>query len=236
MELRFVDWKLYARTDRLFVKSFCDERASRFLVVCDDSESMRYPKDGPMKIQLAGELALGLAFLAVRRQKDALHLTALSQVSGDDLSESQPLGGIFVGIERILNEAKSSATSAPLLESLSNLDLRYPTTIIVISDLYEQPGEVLNWSLRMRHRGHECWFLQTLSREEIALPFESLRNFVDVETGHKLQLDPRAIRSHYSRALHDHISGLKALAAHGRYALGIVGQDPAVILKRFLTD
>lgn len=236
VEPRFLDWKLYARTDRLFVKSFCDERASRFLMICDDSASMMYPPDGRTKLHLASELALGLAFLAVQRQKDSVGLAPLSQAPRA-AADSQSLGAILAGLETILaNSADASGASSGIVDLLSKLELRYPTTVIVISDLYDDPGALLKWSLQMRHRGHESWFLHVLSKEEVGLPYESLRNFVDVESGQKLQLDPRAIRAHYSRALHEHIAGLKLLAAHGRYALGILGQDPSVILKRFLSD
>ena len=121
-------------------------------------------------------------------------------------------------------------------ESLSKLDLRRPTTVIVLSDLYDQPGALLGLSRRARRAGHEFWFLHILSREEIALPFETLRDFVDLESGRRLQLDPPAIRAAYSQALHDHVAALKSLATLGRYTLGILGHDPAEILKRFLQD
>lgn len=245
-ELRFLDWKLYARCDRLFVKSFCDERASRFLLIVDDSASMRYPFEGPSKLDLAAQLAMGLAYLAAQRQKDAVNLTLLSDLPADRSDEFVSFGSILMKLQSLLNPAagseesvgRSGKSSAPPLiaEKLSTLDLRRPTTVIFISDLYEQPMALQNISRRARRLGHEFWFLHVLSKDEIALPYENLRNFIDVETNSKLQLDPQAIRAHYSRALHEHISALRSLAAHGRYGFGVLGHDPAEILKHLLQD
>jgi len=238
-ELRFLDWKLYARCDRLFVKSFCDERASRFLIVLDDSPSMVYPLEGFTKLNLACELAMGIAYLAAHRQKDAVRLLPLSSVPAGPNEQHQALGHMMLELQKISSSARISAAArvpSGIADSLSKLEFRRPTTVIFISDLYEHPAELQKLSLRARRQGHEYWFLHVLSKEEIALPYESLHNFIDVESNQRMQLDPRAIRAHYSRAVHDHISALRTLAAHGRFVLGIVGQDPAEILKRLLQD
>lgn len=235
VELRFLDWKLYARTDRLYVKSFCDERASRFLIVVDDSPSMHYPIEGRGKLDLACELALGLSFLAAHRQKDAVSVVPLSLASAERREEFSTLGSIMRRLQKLSTETETRPVSE-ISASLARLDLRRPTTVIVLSDLYDEPAAILGLSRRMRRLGHEFWFLQILSKEEIALPYDSLRDFVDLESGQKLQLDPRAIRAHYSRALHEHMSALKSLASHGRYSLAILGHDSVDILKRFLQD
>lgn len=245
MELRFLDWKLYARCDRLFVKSFCDERASRFLIVIDDSPSMEYPLQGRNKLDLACELSMGLAYLAAQRQKDAVALQVLSEISNGQKDELSSFGSILMRLQKLSADSPGGAAprsekrkwpNGSIAESLSRLELRRPTTVIFISDLYEDPAAIQTLSRRARRLGHEYWFLQVLSKEEIALPFENLQNFVDVESDQRLQLDPHAIRAHYSQALHGHISALRSLASQGRFTLGILGQDPSEILKRFLQD
>lgn len=236
VELRFVDWKLYARCDRLFVKSFCDERASRFLIILDDSPSMRYPLEGQTKWTLACELAMGLAYLAAQRQKDAVNIATLSSIASGRLDEFRAFGSILMELQKLSAAAAERRGEWPIAGALTRIELRRPTTLIFLSDLYEEPGALMSLSRRARRSGHEFWFLQILSKEEIALPYENLRNFIDVESRQRMQLDPRTIQAHYSRTLHEHISALRSLASLGRFSLGILGQDPAEILKRFLHD
>ncbi|MBI4177929.1 DUF58 domain-containing protein [bacterium] len=238
VELRFLDWKLYARTDRLYVKSFCDERASRFLLVVDDSPSMRFPPEGRTKLDLARDLAAGLAFLAAQKQKDAVGLLPLSQVASGISGDFRSFGWLLSELQKESFAAPSqpSAPPSPLADALSMLDLRHPTTVIFISDLYEAPSRLMTLALGARRRGHEFWFMHVLSKEEIALPFSEFRNFVDMESSERVDLDPQAVRAHYSGALHDHLQALKPLAGMGRYGMGILGQNPADILKRFLAD
>lgn len=242
VELRFLDWKLYARTDRLYVKSFCDERASRFLILLDDSPSMKWPTDrmeATTKLDMACDLAAALSFVAAQKQKDAVNFSALSRAEAGSRESFKSFGSILMEIQTrsFQTETPMPPTPAPpIADILSKLDLRHPTTVILISDLYELPGRLLKLSRTARRRGHEFWFLHVLSREEIALPYEDFRNFVDMESNERIDLDPHAIHAHYSNALHEHLQALKCLAAAGRYTLGILGQNPAEILKRFLAD
>ncbi len=239
-ELRFLDWKLYARCDRLYVKSFCDERASRFFLIVDDSASMVYPLEGRTKLHLSAELALGLAYLAGHRQKDAVSVLPLSEVGRRRQDDIQSIGAILLELQKLISHIEQKKPRPPadpsLADRLAKLDLRYPTTVILISDCYENPSDLMELSRRSRRNGHEFWLLQVLSREEIALPCEQAKDFVDLESGLRLQLDPRAIHSHYHRAIHDHIRSLKSLTALGRFSLAILGQDPVDVLKHFLHD
>jgi len=197
-DLRRVDWRLYARTDRLHVKQFEEETQLRVFLVLDVSASMDYQsRPGAMrKIEFARIVTAALALLA-QRQGDAFGLG----VAGSDLSDflraraSVVHWQTFVGkLETVLPQGKTG-----LAKSLEDLAEVIParSMVVIASDFYEEPARLDAALQRLRYDHHEVVGLHVLDPQEIEFDLDVAGTFTDLESGSKLKLDAAAVRRGY---------------------------------------
>ncbi|HMB89529.1 MAG TPA: DUF58 domain-containing protein [Rhodothermales bacterium] len=209
-ELRHVDWKVYAKTDRHYVKQYEEETNLRHYVVLDTSPSMRYKHAGALsKLEYGSYLAAALHFLMVK-QRDATGLIAFDESIHTMLrpkSTQRFLRQILLHLERITDgqaEGKRTSAASVLNEVADRIARR--SLVVVITDLFENVEEhdaLLKALRHLRHRGHEVLVFHVLESEtERNFQFPDVPMvFRDMETGEEISLQPAQLREHYAEAV-----------------------------------
>ena len=195
-DLAGLDWKVYARSDRHFVKKFEEETNVECHLLVDVSRSMQYGT-GPMtKREYAQTLAACLAYL-MQRQRDAAGLMAFD----NDIVRRVPPGTrpghlrmLLAELDR-LPDGRDSDLSKPLERLAAALVRR--GIIVLISDLLDEPARVIRGLELLRARGSEVVVFQVLDRAELTFPFENATQFRDLETGAEVLTRPADVRETY---------------------------------------
>ncbi len=207
-DLRALDWKLFARSDRYYIKKFEDETTRRCYLVVDQSKSMAFGSLSYNKLEYAKTLAATLAYY-LSMQRDSVGLMTFDEQIGDYLSaRNRPghLRGILVALSRPV-AGKGTDIDAPLRQIASLVRRR--GLIVLISDLLA-PIETLQTNLAyLRSRGHEVMILRVLDPGETDLKLESPGMIVDMETGKEIYLDPDISRAGYREKFKRHQAELQ---------------------------
>lgn len=205
---RYLDWRLYARTDRYYIKKYEDETNLRCHLLVDNSQSMGYGSIGFSKAQYGNTLAATLAYF-LHLQGDATGLLTFDQEIRDYLPARHRPGHLRHVMFAL--EKPSTGTSTDLNAPLKRIVeiVRKRGLLILISDLFA-PINALDASLsNLRACGHEVVIFQILDPAELTFNFEQASMFRDLESGEKLYIDPRAARRHYTEKLHAHIAAVE---------------------------
>ena len=209
-ELRHVDWKVFAKTDRHYVKQYEEETNLRSYVVLDTSTSMRYHHHGALsKLEYGAHLAAAFHFLMIR-QRDATGLIAFDDrvhTSMAPKSTSSYLRQLLSALSRIAEadpSAKRTAAAATLGEVAERIARR--SLVVIITDLFENVAghdDLLKALRHLRHRGHEVLVFHVLeSATERRFSFPDVPMlFRDMETGEEVTLQPAQLRENYEEAV-----------------------------------
>lgn len=231
-DIRRIDWKAYGKIDRYFVKEYREATNLKAFIVLDCSASMGYGSNGMSKFDYGATLAASLAYLMLRQQ-DAVGLVTFS----DRMNRMIPPKAIRGYLFAILKELEEVKPDGPtrgglvLQELASSLSRR--GLVIVISDLLDEPAEIVKGLRQLRSRGHEVIVFQLLDRDELELPFEDPTLFRDLESELKLLTDPQSIRSIYLEVLGSLLETYKKTCASQRIDYSLF--DTTVGLDRALT-
>ncbi len=207
---RYLDWKLLARTDRMFIKRFEDETNLRCTLVVDQSRSMGYGSVGHSKIDYAKTLAAALAFF-LARQRDATGLLTFDEgVSEYIPARYRPghLRRLMVGLERTVSGSTTDVNTA--LERVANI-VSKRGMVVLISDLLT-PIDTLHKQLGYLHsRGHDVVILRILDPAETEFNFQNEALFEDSESLKQLYIDPQSTRAEYLKRFDEHAAQLKQI-------------------------
>jgi uncharacterized protein (DUF58 family) len=235
-DIRRIDWRLFARSDRYFLKQFEADSNASFLIALDISPSMRFGSSGITKLDYARGLAACLAYLA-NSQKDRVGLMTFDR----DVREFiPPRGGRLEAILRALGEipeARGTALLGPPLARAAEASRR-AGIVVLLSDLYEEPEAVVDAIRVLQHRGSEVVVLHILDPAERVFPFEDIATFEDLETGELVPADPQKIRSEYQGLVRKHIDSLREKLGRDRiqHVLMETSTPLEVALRHFLRD
>ena len=209
-ELRHVDWKVYAKTDRFYVKQYEEETNLRHYVVLDTSASMRYKGDADLsKLEYGSFLAAGLHNLMMK-QRDATGLIGFDEtVHTVRPPKATPgyLRQLLATLEQLTDrdaEGERTSAAAALDEVAERIGRR--SLVVVITDLFENiaaHNDLLKSLRHLRHRGHEVIVFHVLegqTERRFRFPDRPML-FRDVETGDEVTLQPAQIRDHYEEAV-----------------------------------
>jgi uncharacterized protein (DUF58 family) len=201
-DLATLDWKVYARTDRHVVKKFEEETNLECHLLLDVSRSMGYGSAGITKLQYGSFLAAALAYL-MNRQRDAVGLIAFD----DEITEMRPasarvghLTSLLVTLER-LKLGEQTNVAKPLRDLAEAIRKR--GLVVLISDLLDEPGRVIDGLKHFRYRGTEVLVFHVLDPAELTFPFEQVARFRDVETSDEVVAVPSTVRAQYLQAMGD---------------------------------
>ena len=206
-ELRHLDWKLYGRTDRHFIKRFSAETAMNVLLAVDTSGSMGYASGEISKLRFAAFLAAGLAWLA-HCQGDAPGLVLLA----DGVRHYTPPRSGPGQLQHLFKqlETASAGGETSLSAALGQLAAMTPRRgmIVFISDLWDDPDSMTRALKHFRHRGHDVIVLHVLDRAERRFEFKGTVLFEDMETRQEVQVDADDMRRTYLDELQEFIAAV----------------------------
>lgn len=241
--LKDVDWKVFAKTDKLFTKRYEEETNLRCQVVLDISDSMRYPREGISKLEYGAYLTAALQYLMVM-QRDATGLTLFdSEVNfyAPPKSKKSWLVPMFSKLEEIVqnkeNLRHTTATASVLHQLARKFNRR--SFVVLITDLFnqvEQQDEFFRALQHLRHAKHEVVLFHLLDRkteERFEFPNRPLI-LEDLETGEKIQVQPNQIRDNYQNIMRERKALFKRKAHE--FNIDFVEVDIASSYEKVLTD
>ncbi|NOZ64180.1 MAG: DUF58 domain-containing protein [Caldiserica bacterium] len=195
-DLKYLDWKVFARTDRYYLKRFQEETNLKCYILLDTSRSMIFGSGEVSKMDYAKFLAASLSYL-LTKQKDAVGLLTFNE----DISQYLPPKSTTRHLHRILEvleetKAENKTCLSKIFHALAE-NIKRRGLIIVISDLFDEPEEVIKAIRHFRHRKHEVIVFHILDPYEISFDFRDLGEFLDLETGERIFLNPHLVREEY---------------------------------------
>ncbi|MEX2336001.1 MAG: DUF58 domain-containing protein [Fulvivirga sp.] len=206
---RHIDWKAYAKTDRLYTKRYEEETNLRCQLVIDNSSSMHYPRDTKGKLTFSILAAAAIAYL-LQKQRDAVGLTVFS----DQIETTTPIKSTGAHLNKLLiqlehlyhqkNEHKKTAVTNILHEVAEKNHKR--SLIIIFSDMFDNENEIddlFKGLQHLKHNKHEVLLFHVTDKAtEYTFNFEDRPyEFVDLESGQKLKLQPHEVKDHYTKQM-----------------------------------
>jgi uncharacterized protein (DUF58 family) len=236
-DLRHVDWNLFARTDRCYLKKYEGETNSQLTILFDASNSMQYGEHSPNKADYARYIAASLFYLAIRNQRDAAGIIVFDDEVRDYIQPSTrqgQLARLFSALEKA--EPKARTDFSKPLGHFQNL-LHRRGIVIVISDFYEDPELIVRALETLRHKGNDVVLFHILAPEEVQPKLRTSTILVDLESNQKLEVTPEYVNSVYRTKIQDHISQLRSRsqAAGLEYAQVCTDRPLDTLLREYLT-
>ena len=199
-DLSTLDWKVYGRSDRFYVKRFEEETNVDCRILLDVSASMSYRSGAVSKLQYGSYLAAALAWL-MHRQRDAVGLLTFDEwIVANVPVSARPghLRRILVALEQLAAGRRSNVSQA--LHALAGA-MRRRGMVVLISDLLDDPGAVVAGLKHLKFRGSEVVVFQLLDPAELQFPFARATRFQDLETGREVTAVAGEIREGYVREM-----------------------------------
>jgi uncharacterized protein (DUF58 family) len=237
--IKNIDWKLYGRTDKMFVKRFEEETNLRCILVIDNSSSMYYPVrekpslDHPNKITFSIYAAAALMNL-MRKQRDAVGLNVFSDTisfSTSAKSNSVHFKYLYAELEKMLapipvETRRDTAATVALHEIADNIHKR--SLVVIFSDMFEtsRDSSALFAALQhLRHNKHEVVLFHVVDKkQEIDFEFDNRPyKFIDLESGRQVKVNPLEVKAEYNRSVQAFTSELKMKC--GQYRIDFVEAD-----------
>ncbi len=203
-EIRRLDWKIFGRSDRFYIREYDEETNLRATIVLDTSGSMGYRgSGGVLKLDYARKLAASLAYLLMSQQ-DAVGLITFDTKLREIIPNRTKITHLHLLLETLVKARPGGETAlAPVIESLG-AQLKRRGLIILISDFFDDAAALLKAIGVLRHQGQEIIVLQLWDRDELEFPFSRWARFENLEnTEDHVQLDPAAVRQRYLEVLAD---------------------------------
>jgi uncharacterized protein (DUF58 family) len=224
-DLRRLDWRVFARSDRHYIKQYEEESNVRVTFVVDASASMKYKGSAPLsKFDYASTLVVALSML-LTRQQDPVGLVLFDEAATTVLPPNATQAQVAVIAGLLENCTPSRKTELGGLLRTVTGQLRRRSLLVIVSDLFTDLDAVYDGLNRLRFHGHEVLVMQVLDRDELELPFDGPTIFRDIEGDEELFAEPWAFRRSYQRAMDEFLEGV-------RKECGNRGYDHV----RFLTD
>ncbi len=217
-DIRRIDWRLYARSDRFYVKLFEAETNTNFVAALDVSRSMDYASDGITKAEYARFLVATLTYFS-SRQRDRIGLVTF----GNDLIDYIPPSAKH--LDTILHNLARLGTKDPRRDRRKNKEaaegssfertmnrvagaMRRRGILVVVSDFYEPAQDIVDALVRLKHSGQDVIAFHLLDPSELEFSFEDPSSFEDLESEVRIPIIPEKLRSQYQTLLSDHTQTL----------------------------
>jgi uncharacterized protein (DUF58 family) len=205
-DIRRIDWRLFARSDRHYIKLFEADTNANFAVLLDVSASMSYGSHSLTKLDYARYLAACLTFFS-SRQRDRVGLVTFDHEIVEYVPPSMKHLDTILHLLDKATAGRAGALEKPLLQITERLGRK--GIVVVISDFYQEPDEVIRAVGPLRARGHDVIVFQVMDPTELEFPFEEASGFEDLETGEQIPVVPTKLREDYKRMVGNHMETLK---------------------------
>src|SRR5215831_7538430 len=236
-DLRHVDWNVFARTDRCFLKRYRGETNTQLLILLDTSASMSYASHPVSKLDYARFVAASLCYMA-NLQRDAAGLIVFDEDVVNYVQPSTRQGQLFRLLHAIEGAKVGTHTDfkKPFVHFQNFLHRR--GLVVVLSDFYEQPEEIVKTVEPLRYKGNEVVLFHLLDPQEIKPKFREPVLLVDMENAREaLEVSPEYARNEYRKRIDGHIEALrsKARSAGMEYFLMDTGRPLDEGLREYLS-
>jgi uncharacterized protein (DUF58 family) len=207
-DIRRIDWRVFGRTDRFYVKEFEADTNANFVVILDISRSMDYASQGITKLDYARYLAACLSYFS-RQQRDRVGLITIA----DDLVDFVPpsakhLDVVLHTIDRI-RPAGQGSLAGPLMKIAEATKRR--SILALVSDLYDEPEAVVRAANVLKNKGNDVIVFQILDPAELNFPFDEASHFLDLESGDRIPVVPEQQREQYLELMNGHLAEMSRL-------------------------
>jgi uncharacterized protein (DUF58 family) len=204
-DIRRVDWRLFARTDRFYIKEYEADSNSNFAVLLDVSRSMGFGSEGMSKLDYGRMLAGCLTYL-VHRQRDRVGLVAFDHDIVEFVPPSAKHMDVSLHVLDRLKPAQPGSLRAPMTKIAEHFGRR--GVLVLISDLYEEPDAIIEAVGPLRFRGHDLIVFHLLDRAELDFEYADPSAFEDLESGEQIPIVPEALRDQYRQLVQAHVTAL----------------------------
>jgi uncharacterized protein (DUF58 family) len=206
-DIRRMDWRLFARTDRHYIKLFEADTNSNFVLLLDVSASMKYGSHSLAKLDYARYLAACLAYFS-NQQRDRVGLVTFDHEIVEYVPPSMKHLDTILHLLDRAEAGRRGSLVEPLLQITELLGRK--GILVVISDFYEEPEKVISAIGPLRARGHDVIVFHVMDPTELEFPFENPAGFEDLETGEQIPVVPGKLKDEYKRLVAAHLETLKS--------------------------
>jgi uncharacterized protein (DUF58 family) len=211
-DLRHVDWNLFARTERCYLKRYRGETNNQLTVLLDASNSMKFGSGAVTKMDYARYVAASLCYLSIKNQRDPAGLIVFDDEVRNYIRPSTRQGQLYrlmAGLEHAEPAARTNFGKP--MKYFQEL-LRRRGIVLVISDFYEEPATIVNEIEPLHFHGSEVVLFHVLDPKEIHPDLKGPSILVDLETGERLEVIPDYVKTQYRAKMDNHLQEMKARA------------------------
>jgi len=207
-EIRHIDWKLWGKTDRFFIKQYEEETNLKSYLLLDQSLSMTYNSHFMSKLEYGKVLAASLSYLMLKQQ-DAIGLTLFDEKIRINIPAKSKKSHLNLILSQMQNTNPGPETKiAPVLHQAAEA-IKKKGLIILMSDLFDNPQKIISGLKHFRYKGHEVIVFHILDPKEISLDFNQRTNFKDLESGKEIVTDPWHIQADYQKNMEKFCNDIK---------------------------
>lgn len=212
-DIRHMDWRLFARTDRYYLKEYEADTNANFVVILDTSRSMGYGTTGLSKLAYAKYLGACLTYFS-HRQRDRVGFVSIDRDVVEYVpSSAKHLNQVLHALDRA--EARGEGSLAMPLLKISESQRRR-SMLLLLSDLYEPADKIRDALGPLRDAGHDVIVMHLLDPSELNFTFDAAGTFEDLESGEKIPVVPSRLRARYTELIRDHVQTVERLLGEGR--------------------
>jgi uncharacterized protein (DUF58 family) len=212
-DIRLIDWKLFARTDRFYVKEFEADTNTNCTILLDVSKSMAFGRDSISKFDYGRYLSACLAYFA-HKQRDRVGFAAFDGAVVQHVPPAaKHLEEVLRTIDRL--EPGGQGRLRPPLTRIAGR-LRRRSIVVLISDFYEEPDDAFSAVSLLRGRGNDVIVFHLLDAAELRFPFDEATEFEDLESGQRIAIAPETIRAEYRKLIEEHLGTLRRRFSEAR--------------------
>ncbi len=198
-EIKYIDWKLWGKTDRFYIKQFEEETNLKCHLILDKSSSMNFGSKGMTKFEYSKSLSAAFAYLMIKQQ-DAIGLTTFDSKINISIPPKSKKSHLNLLLKTLQNSDPGGETNTSILlhalaESISKRGL-----VILISDLLDNQEEIIKSLRHFKYKGHEVLIFHIIDPKEKDLSYTQNIKFTDLESGENIITDARLIRKQYNKA------------------------------------
>lgn len=236
-DLRHVDWNLFARTDRCYLKRYRGETNSQMTLLLDASNSMKFTSHAVTKMDYARYIAASLFYLSLQNQRDPAGLIVFDDEVRNYIRPSTRQGQLhrlLAGLEQA--EPAARTDFAKPMHYFQEF-LRRRGIVLIVSDFYEEPEQIIRAIEPLRFHGSEVVLFHVLDPEEIKPKLKGPSVLVDLETGDRLEVIPDYVKTQYRAKMDDHLAQMRerTQAAGMGYHLLVTDKPLDRALMEYLT-
>jgi len=201
-EIKYIDWKLWGKTDRFYIKQFEEETNLKCHLILDKSSSMNFSSTNITKFDYSKSLAAALTYLMIKQQ-DAIGLTTFDEKIDISITPKSKMSHLNLLLKTMHNAKPGGETNVSLLLHTLAESIQKRGLIILISDLLDNQEDVVKGLRHFRYKGHEVIIFHIIDPKEKDLNYNQNINFIDLENDKNIITDSRLIRKKYNKAFKD---------------------------------